>query len=132
MSTIDKPSPPNREATLIVAATPDQLNLGGTIFGGWIMGQMDIAGSIPALKRAQGPVMTVAVNQIQFVAPVLAGDLVYLYADLVHSGKTSLQVEVQVWSMRNAANPVRVLTATGQLVYVAVNSEGRSRTLPPE
>lgn len=124
------PEWPTASPCLIVPATPDLLNPGGTIFGGWIMSQMDIAGSIPALKRARGGVMTVAVNHMQFMAPVLAGDLVSLFADLVHSGRSSMQVEVQVWVQRNVADPKQLQVATGQLVYVAVDQQGHSRALP--
>lgn len=72
----------------------------GDIFGGWIMSQVDIAGSIPAIRRARGRVATVAVNSFVFKQPVFVGDLVSFYADIVKIGRTSITVDVAVYAQR--------------------------------
>lgn len=112
---------------LRVPATPDHTNTGGDIFGGWIMAQVDIAGSIPAVRRCRGRVVTVAVNHFVFHKPVFAGDMVSVYADICKIGTSSMTVDVQVLVERNPEQPETLYVADAQLVYVAVNSQGRPR-----
>lgn len=115
-----------------VPATPLFANDGGDIFGGWIMAQVDIAGSVPAVQRARGRVVTVAVNSLQFLRPVFVGDMVSLYAEVVQTGRTSLAVDIEVFADRNPAEPERVRVCEARLTYVAVDSDGQPRELPPE
>ncbi|MGB8516828.1 MAG: hotdog domain-containing protein, partial [Gallionella sp.] len=75
---------------------PSDCNYTGDVFGGWIMGQVDIAGSIPAVQRARGRVATVAVNSFIFKQPLFMGDVVSLYDDIVKVGRTSITVNVEV------------------------------------
>lgn len=123
--------PEGREPVLRVPATPNHTNWGGDIFGGWVMSQFDIAGSIPAVVRARGRVVTVAVKEMVFLKPVRPGDLVSLYAEVAHVGTTSLTVEVQVYVQRDPVNPEAMEVARGTVTYVAVDEEGRPRTVPP-
>lgn len=118
--------PPDRPVTLRVVPRPSDVNPSGDIFGGWIMSQVDIAGSIPALREAQGRVVTVAVNSFVFKERVLVGDLVSFYADVARIGRTSITVSVEVFAERGMPSRcVKVTEAT--LTYVAVDNEGRPR-----
>ena len=111
---------------------PSDANYAGDIFGGWIMSQVDIAGSIPAMRRARGRVATVAVNSFVFKQPVFVGDLVSLYAEVVRVGRTSITVDVQVYAQRNPAEEECVKVTEATLTYVAVDGERRPREVPPE
>jgi acyl-CoA thioesterase YciA len=123
---------PQREPTIRVAAMPSDANYTGDIFGGWLMGQVDIAGSIPALHRAKGRVATVAVNSFVFRQPIFIGDLVSFYTKIVKVGTTSITVEVEVYAQRDPAKPVCVKVTEATLTYVAVGEDRKPRALPPE
>ena len=123
--------PEGRMPVLRVPARPRDANMGGTIFGGWIMSHVDIAGSIPALERARGAVVTRAVDSFEFKKPVYIGDLVSCYADIVSTGKTSIKVRVEVYAERmrkGVTDCVKVTEAA--LVYVAIDENGKPRHLP--
>ncbi|MEA3412084.1 MAG: acyl-CoA thioesterase [Pseudomonadota bacterium] len=122
--------PAGQVPVLRIPAMPAHTNEGGDIFGGWIMGQVDIAGSIPAVLRAQGRVVTVAVEKMTFLRPVYVGDLLSIYADVVASGRTSVTVDVRVYAQRNPVAPECALVSEARLVYVAVDGDGRKRELP--
>ena len=117
-----------REPTLRVVPMPSDANYTGDIFGGWIMSQVDIAGSIPAIELAKGRVATVAVNAFTFKQPVMIGDVVSFYAKVVRVGRTSITVDVEVYARRRALREmVKVTEAT--LTYVAVDDERRPRSV---
>ena len=92
--------PEGEMPVLRIVPMPADTNAHGTIFGGWVMAQVDIAGSIPAWRRAAGPVVTVSVNSFVFKEPVFVGDLVSFYARVKRVGRTSLAVEVEVFAQR--------------------------------
>jgi acyl-CoA thioesterase YciA len=118
--------PTDREVVLRVVPMPSDVNSTGDIFGGWIMAQVDIAGSIPAFRLAQGRVATVAVNSFVFKQPVLVGDLVSFYADVARVGRTSVTVNVEVFAERGIPQrAVKVTEAT--LTYVAMDEMRRPR-----
>lgn len=123
--------PRDRQPVLRVIPLPKDANLHGDVFGGWIMAQVDIAGSVPATRRAGGRVATVAVNAFVFKQPVFVGDLLSIYADIVKVGRTSITVSVGVYAERQRmeAEVVKVTEAT--LTYVATDENRRSRPLPP-
>lgn len=123
---------PKREPTLRVAAMPSDANYTGDIFGGWLMGQVDVAGSIPAVHRARGRVATVAVNSFVFKQPIFIGDVVSFYTRIVRTGTTSITVDVEVYVQRDPANPTCHKVTEAQLTYVAVGEDRRPRPLPPE
>jgi len=123
---------PQREPTIRVAAMPSDANYTGDIFGGWLMGQVDIAGSIPALHRAKGRVATVAVNSFVFKQPIFIGDLVSFYTKIVKVGTTSITVEVEVYAQRDPAKPVCVKVTEATLTYVAVGDDRKPRLIPAE
>jgi len=112
-------------------AMPADTNPAGHIFGGWLMSQMDLAGAIHAVIRAQGAVATVAVDGMKFHAPVHVGDEVSCYTTLEHTGNTSLSIRIEVWVRRSGlATHLRV--TSGMFHYVAVGPDRRPRPLPPE
>lgn len=123
---------PQREPTIRVAAMPSDANYTGDIFGGWLMGQVDVAGSIPALHRAKGRVATVAVNSFVFKQPIFVGDVVSFYTKIVKVGRTSITVDVEVYSQRDPAKPVCVKVTEATLTYVAVGEDRKPRIVPPE
>jgi acyl-CoA thioesterase YciA len=124
--------PENEQPVLRIVPMPADTNAHGTIFGGWVMAQVDIAGSIPAWERAQGPVVTVAVNSFVFKEAVFVGDLVSFYARVLKVGRTSITVDVEVFAQRGRTGGrhecVRVTEA--QLTYVAVDRERKPRDVP--
>lgn len=124
------PSMGSHEPTLRVMPQVADANIHGDVFGGWIMAQVDIAGSIPAARRAGGRVATVAVNAFTFKQPVFVGDLLSFYATLVKTGTTSLTVSVEVYAQRQRleAEVVKVTEAT--LTYVATDDNRKPRPLP--
>ncbi|MCR4304254.1 MAG: acyl-CoA thioesterase [Gallionella sp.] len=121
---------PQREPTIRVAAMPSDANYTGDIFGGWLMGQVDVAGSIPALHRAKGRVATVAVNSFVFKQPIFVGDVVSFYTRIVKVGRTSITVDVEVYAQRDPAKPVCVKVTEATLTYVAVGEDRKPRPVP--
>ena len=116
---------PDRDPALRVVPMPSDANYTGDIFGGWIMSQVDIAGSIPAIALAQGRVVTVAVNSFVFRQPVMIGDLVSFYADVTRIGTTSVTVHVPVEAERPGPASRRVKVTEAEVVLVAVDEKGR-------
>lgn len=123
---------PEREPTLRVIPMPADLNQFGDVFGGWVMAQVDLAGAIPAMRRARGRVATVSVNSFQFRQPVSAADVVSLYAEIVRIGRSSITVNVEVYAERNYAEPITVKVTEAQLTYVAIDPSGKKRDVPSE
>jgi acyl-CoA thioesterase YciA len=130
-SDINLNSLPEGMPTLRVMPMPSDANIHGDVFGGWIMAQVDIAGALPAVRRANGRVGTVAVNSFVFKQPVFVGDLLSFYAKIIKTGRTSITVNVEVYAERNRlqADTVKVTEAT--LTYVATDEDRRPRELPP-
>ena len=125
--------PQDEQPTIRIVPMPADTNAQGTIFGGWVMSQVDIAGSIPAWRRANGPVVTVAVNSFIFKEPVHVGDVVSLYARVLRVGRTSITVDVEVFAQRGRGGDSEVVKVTeAQLTYVAVGDDRQPRPLPPE
>jgi acyl-CoA thioesterase YciA len=123
--------PAGKMPELRVLPGPADANIHGDVFGGWIMAQVDIAGSLPATRRANGRVATIAVNSFVFKHPVFIGDLLSFYAEIVKVGNTSITVNVEVYAERNRlqASTVKVTEAT--LTYVATGDDRKPRQLPP-
>jgi acyl-CoA thioesterase YciA len=110
---------------------PADTNAHGTIFGGWVMAQVDLAGSVPAYERAQGPIVTVAVNSFLFKEPVFVGDLVSFYARVVKVGRTSITVDVEVFAQRGRDGRTDAVKVTeAQLTYVAIDADRKPRPIP--
>ena len=122
--------PKDRQPVIRIIPMPADTNAHGTIFGGWVMAQVDLAGSVPATVRARGKVVTVSVNSFQFKQPVFVGDLVSFYADVVKIGRTSLTVDVEVYAQRQRFGGDVVKVTEAQLTYVAVDDERKPRPVP--
>ncbi|MCB1789299.1 MAG: acyl-CoA thioesterase [Gammaproteobacteria bacterium] len=120
-------APVARELTYRVVAMPADTNAYGDIFGGWLMSQIDIAGSIVAIRRAAGRVATVAVKEFRFLAPVAVGDLVSCYAEIREIGRTSITVHVIAEACRQLDAHAEHIVADATLVYVALDDTGRPR-----
>ena len=121
--------PAGQEPTLRVVPMPADSNSTGDIFGGWVMSQVDIAGSIPAIRLARGRVATVAVNSFVFAQPVMVGDVVSFYAQVVKVGRTSITVSVEVYAQRNPEKEETVKVTEATLTYVAVDNQRRPRVV---
>ncbi len=121
--------PEGKEPALRVVPMPADENQHGDIFGGWIMSQVDIAGSIAAVRLAKGRVATVAVNSFVFKQPVFVGDLVSFYAEVVRVGRTSITVNVEVYAQRRPEREIAVKVTEATLTYVAVDETRRPRVV---
>jgi acyl-CoA thioesterase YciA len=106
---------------------PADANVYGDVFGGWIMAQVDIAGSIMPARISRGRVATVAVNEFVFKQPVSIGDLLSFYATVTRVGRTSVTVHVEVMAERDPENPHVVKVTEANLTYVAIDREGKPR-----
>jgi acyl-CoA thioesterase YciA len=116
--------------TIRTIAMPADTNPAGDIFGGWLMGQMDLAAATVATRRAHGRTATVAVDGMSFLHPVSVGDEVSLYAVLAGEGRTSMRIEVQAWRRaREGEETEKVTHAT--FTFVAIGEDKRPRPLPP-
>jgi acyl-CoA thioesterase YciA len=122
--------PEDRDLVLRVMPLPADANANGDIFGGWIMAQVDLAGSVLPARVTKGRITTVAVNQFIFKQPVSVGDLLSFYARVERIGNTSITVRVEVYAERNPANPHVVKVTEASLTYVAIDGEGRPRVIP--
>lgn len=126
-----QPTPPAGEPALRLMPMPADLNPAGDVFGGWIMSMVDIAASLPAIRRARSHVVTMAVNSFVFRQPVSVGDVVSFYTDVAHVGNSSIAVDVHVFAERNPADPVVVKVTEARMTYVAVDRDGRKRAVGP-
>lgn len=124
--------PQGKEPTLRLVPMPADASHTGDIFGGWIMSQVDLAGSVPAMRLAKGRVATVAVNSFHFKQPVMVGDLVSIYADVVRVGRTSITVSVEVYAQRRPDEQICVKVTEATLTYVAVDNNRRPRVVPAQ
>lgn len=125
----DADVPPQTLPALRVMPMPADLNPAGDVFGGWIMAMVDIAGALPAVRRARSRMVTVAVNSFIFKQPVSVGDIVSFHADIASVGKSSIAVDVHVFAERNPADPVVVKVTEARLTYVAVDAQGGKRVV---
>jgi acyl-CoA thioesterase YciA len=132
MEQIPDQLPLDRQPTTRVLAMPADTNPAGDIFGGWIMSQVDIAGSVVATRQARGNIVTVAVNEFQFHKPVYVGDLISCYAEVVKIGNTSLTVFVEVFAERGRKQEECVKVTQATLTYVAVDENRKPRLVPKE
>lgn len=122
--------PPSGIPAISVVAMPADLNPGGAIFGGWLLAQMDQAAGIAAWRRARGRCVSVSMEG-QFRRPVMSGDQVSLFASIEHVGRSSMTISVTGWR-RPRTEETSEAVGDASFVYVAVDSEGRSRALDPQ
>ena len=122
--------PTDQELVLKVIPMPADCNANGDIFGGWVMAQVDLAGSVLPARIIRGRMATVAVNEFIFKQPVRVGDLLSFCAKVVRVGNTSITVKVEVFAerFRHQGEFVKVTEAT--LTYVAIDEQGKPRPIP--
>lgn len=127
----EKQPPSLEHLTLRTIAMPANTNPSGNIFGGWLLYQMDLAASNAATRRAKGTAVTVSIQSVNFRAPVGVGDEVSCYAEVVKVGRTSLTVQVDVWTRSNRIGVARPV-AEGTFIFVAVDADKKPRLINPE
>jgi acyl-CoA thioesterase YciA len=113
---------PCGECALRAIAMPGDTNPNGDIFGGWLLSQMDLAGGNIAIGRAKGRVATVAIEAMKFYKPVLVGDEVSCYGEILRVGRTSIAVKIETWSRRQAGTE-RIKVTEGVFTYVAIDKD---------
>ena len=119
-----------RQPTLLITPGPSDINSNGHIFGGWVLSQMDIAAGIVASRRAEGHVATVAIEAMEFIAPILLHDVISVYARIERTGRTSMGIRIEVIATRNrGTQEVKVTEAL--FTFVALDENSRPRALPP-
>ena len=117
---------PDREPILRVMPGPADINANGHIFGGWVLSQMDIAAGIVSTRRAHGPVATIAIEAMKFIAPIHLRDLISVYAQVERVGRTSMGVRIEVVAHRDlGATEVKV--TEGLFTFVALDANNRPR-----
>ena len=122
--------PTDKELVLKVIPMPADTNGNGDIFGGWVMAQVDLAGSVLPARHVQGRMATVAVNEFVFKHPVRVGDILSFFSSVKRIGRTSITVDVEVFAERFSEQGNYVKVTEALLTYVAIDSEGRPRPLP--
>ena len=124
--------PEGTELVMRVMPMPADANGNGDIFGGWIMAQVDLAGSVQPARISRGRITTVAVNQFVFKQAVSVGDLLSFYSKIERIGNTSITVHVEVYAQRDPAAPQLVKVTEANLTYVAIDREGKPRPIPKD
>ena len=120
---------PRGELTVRLLAMPADTNANGDIFGGWVLSQMDQAGGIAAVERAQGRVVTIAVEAMTFIRPVKVGDVLCVYTSVDKVGRTSMKLHIEAWAQRFRSH-VREKVTVATFTFVAIDDEGRPRPVP--
>ncbi|HEX8217014.1 MAG TPA: acyl-CoA thioesterase [Allosphingosinicella sp.] len=120
-----------REPILRVVPRPGDINANGHIFGGWVLSQMDIAAGIVASRESNGPVATVAIDKMEFIAPILMHDLISVYAVVERIGRTSITIRIEVVATRRMGlEDVKV--TEGVFTFVALDENHRPRPVRPD
>ena len=117
-----------RVPILRVMPGPTDINANGHIFGGWVLSQMDIAAGIVASRRANGPVATVAIDKMAFIAPVHLRDVISVYAHVERVGRTSMGIRIEVVASRDRGRE-EVKVTEGLFTFVAIDDEARPRAV---
>lgn len=115
------------ELTVQIVAMPKDTNANGDIFGGWLVSYMDMGGGIEASRRARSRVATVGIDSMKFIQPVNVGDLVSCYANLRRVGTTSMEFEIEVWTLpiKSSTKLSHKKVAEGIFTYVAIDEQGK-------
>jgi acyl-CoA thioesterase YciA len=124
-----KSLPADMELVLKVIPMPADCNANGDIFGGWVMAQCDLAGSVIPARHTKGRMATVAVNEFIFKQPVRLGDVLSFYSKLVRIGRTSITVLVEVFAERLRAQGEYIKVTEATFTYVAIDDNGRPRPI---
>ncbi len=122
---------PRGELTVRTIAMPADTNANGDIFGGWVLSQMDQAGGIAGVERAQGRVVTIAVEAMTFIRPVKVGDVLCVYTQVESVGRTSMKIHIEAWARRFRTH-TREKVTDATFTFVAIDDEGKPRPVPAE
>lgn len=122
---------PFGELTLRTQALPGDTNAAGDIFGGWVMAQMDLACGIRAAERAHGRVVTAAVKEMSFAAPMKIGDTLSIYTAVTRVGRTSMTLKVEAWAQRYLSH-LKERVTDAEFIMVALDGDGKPMPVPPE
>jgi acyl-CoA thioesterase YciA len=114
-----------REPTLRVTMLPRDTNARGTIFGGVILSHIDLAGAVAASRQATRNFVTRAMREVGFIAPVYVGDVVSFYTTVLHEGKTSISIRVEVEAERAEEPRQQVRVTEAEVIYVAIGKDGQ-------
>jgi acyl-CoA thioesterase YciA len=117
---------PRGALTVRISAMPADTNANGDIFGGWVMSCMDQAGGIAGVERARGRVATVAVDAMHFIRPVRVGDVLEVYTEVGHIGRTSIKIHVEAWA-RRFQTAIHEKVTDANFTFVAIDDSGRPR-----
>ena len=128
-STPQQALPHDKELVLKVIPMPADCNANGDIFGGWVMAQVDLAGSVIPARYANGRMATVAVNEFIFKQPVRVGDILSFYSEVTRVGRTSITVKVEVFAERFRAQGQYVKVTEASVTYVAIDEAGQPRPI---
>ncbi len=122
------PTEPEGELVIRTIALPKDTNYNGDIFGGWLVSQMDIGGSIAAKEITGGRVTTIAIDFMRFWNPVRVGDTVCCYAKLIRIGTTAITFEIGAWA--TPLHPVNRRCVThARFTYVSIDENGRPQPI---
>jgi acyl-CoA thioesterase YciA len=127
--TVERSGPPPYEPAIRAMPMPADSNQNGDIFGGWVLSQMGVAGGQVAARRACGRVATVAITAMSFHHPVLVGDEVSIYGDVVKVGRSSIAVRIEAW-VRRGVSEERIKVTEGLFTFVAIGADRRPRPVP--
>jgi acyl-CoA thioesterase YciA len=123
--------PVDKELVLKVIPMPADVNANGDIFGGWVMAQVDLAGSVIPARYTKGRMATVAVNEFIFKQPVRVGDILSFYSEVTRIGRTSITVKVEVYAERFGSQGSYLKVTEASITYVAIDEKGKPRPVPP-
>ena len=121
--------PVDKELVLKVIPMPADCNANGDIFGGWVMAQVDLAGSVIPARHTQGRMATVAVNEFIFKQPVRVGDILSFFSEVTRIGRTSVTVKVEVFAERFRSQGSYIKVTEASVTYVAIDDQGRPREI---
>jgi len=122
--------PTDQDLVLKMIPMPSDCNANGDIFGGWVMAQVDMAGSVLPARYTQGRMATVAVNEFIFKQPVRVGDILSFFSKVVRIGRTSITVKVEVFAERFRSQGSYIKVTEALVTYVAIDEQGRPREIP--
>jgi acyl-CoA thioesterase YciA len=126
---MDKDPTPTGELALQTLAMPRDTNANGDIFGGWLVSQMDLAAGIATKQITRGRSATVAIKNVEFLAPVSVGSVVSCYAEVLEIGRSSMHINIEVWISNSLIQKAQRKVAEGLFVFVAIDENGRTRRI---
>jgi acyl-CoA thioesterase YciA len=126
---MDKDPTPTGELALQTLAMPRDTNANGDIFGGWLVSQMDLAAGIATKQVTKGRSATVAIKNVQFLAPVSVGSVVSCYAEVLEIGRSSMHINIEVWISNSLTQVAQRKVAEGLFIFVAIDENGRTRRI---